>query len=122
MKPISSLLADSLNSITVNSNNKNIDTVNNGITVAEKIENIIEENDIKPEGIAKFLSEELSDEKSYGYFLILAKENKGSVLLQVLHDTKDADSRGVIRRNKAVYFMGILRKKGIKTKFKKDEK
>lgn len=65
------------------------------------------------------LGEKLSDKKSIGYYLILAKANNPASLLKALHDTMDADSRGVIRRNKAIYFMGILRKLGIQTKFKK---
>lgn len=118
MKPISSMLTSDLNSINVNSSKEDINNVNS-ITVADKVEKFFEEEDIRPEGVAQMLSEGLSDEKSYAYYLILAKENSASVLLQVLHLTKEAQSLNLIRKNKAVYFMGILKKRGIKTKFKK---
>jgi len=68
------------------------------------------------------LSEGLSDPGSLEFYKILARENNPSLLLEVLHLTKSADQQNKIRTKKPVYFLGILRKKGIVVKFKKDEK
>lgn len=121
MKPISSLLGNSLDSINVNSNDKYINTVNNSDNVNDELDKFLEEKNIKPEGIAIKLSEDLSDLKSISYYNILVKENRNKldIILDSLSLTKEADSQGKIRTNKAAYFLGILRRKGITVKFKK---
>lgn len=121
MKPFSSLLEDSLDSIKVNSNKEYIDTVNsNSNTVTDKIEKILEEEGIKPEAVAQMLAEGLSDVKSLIYYLILAKESNPPKLLEALSIVKDAEFQNKIKtKNKPAYFIGILRNWGIKVKFKK---
>lgn len=116
-----------LNSNTVDSNKRYSSTVNskdtdNSITVTDKIEKIIEEAHLKPEGIGKILSEGLGDKKSERYYILLATENPQGKLFEALSITKDADRRRLIRINKAVYFMAILKRWGLKTKFKKASK
>ncbi len=104
---------------TVNSNSKYISTVNSN-TVTGKFERFISENGIEPEGVAQLLAEGLDDTKSLSYYLILTKENSCSRLLEALSYTHDASQRKKIRCSKPVYFQGILRHWGIKTKFKKE--
>ena len=100
-------------STAVNSNN-----TDNSITVASKIKGILDQAGIKPEGVAKMLCEGLDDPKSERYYTILATENPSERLLEAMHLTKDASVRGIIKVSKAVYFQGILKKWGLKTKFK----
>lgn len=112
----------SLNSYspTVNSIDKdNLFTVNSNITTKEKIENLINEEKIKPDGIATLLSEILSDNESLRYYQLMVKEINTAILLDFAHQTQDAFKSGRIKVNKAVYFQGILRKKGYPTKFRK---
>ncbi len=123
MESIKKELLKRQNSYPVNSNKESISTVNsNSRTVGEEIENLIHERGIKPEAVAMMLSEGLSDPGSLEFYKILARENNPSLLLEVLHLTKEADQLNKIRTKKPVYFLGILRKKGIVVKFKKDEK
>ena len=105
------------NDNTVNSYKNNISTVNSK-TLAEKIDDLLEEEKTTPEGIAKVLSEQLDDIKSESYYIILANENRQGRLFEALSITKDAYNRGIIKTNKAVYFQGILKRWGLKTKFK----
>lgn len=123
MDNIKKELKERFNVITVNDNKEDIDNVNSN-TLEGKINKLLEEHNTKPEGVGIKLSEDLSDSKSVEYFTILVKANieKLHILFEALAITKDADRRGVIRKTKAVYFIGILRKLGLKTKFKKDEK
>lgn len=100
----------------VNSYKKNLPTVNS-ITVKDKISSFLEENEIQPEGVAVTLAEKLDDMKSKDYYILLAKENPPDVLLRALSFTLDADRRGKIRTKKAIYFIGILKRWGVKTKF-----
>ena len=116
---------DILEEKTVNSIKKDSSTVNsrtdNCLTVTDKIEKLLEDARISPEGIGKALSEGLDDLKSERYYIILATENPQARLFEALSITKDADRRGVIRTNKAIYFLAILRRWKLKTKFKKTE-
>lgn len=110
---------------TVNSNKKNITTVDsltvNSITVIGKIEALLDDEKITPEGVGKMLCEGLDDLKSERYYTILASENSQGKLFEALSITKDAYRRGVIRTTKAIYFQAILRRWKLKTKFKKTE-
>jgi hypothetical protein len=118
------MLKDLLDEKTVNGYKKDSTTVNskdtdNSLTVADKIEEIIEEARITPEGMGKQFSEDLDDLNSERYYTLLATENPQGRLFEALSITKDADRRGVIRTKKAIYFLAILRRWGLKTKFKK---
>lgn len=107
---------------TVNSNNKylHLPTVNsnNSLTIEEKINAILEEEAITPEGVAIMLAEGLNDAKSKNYYILLANEHNHGKLLQALSLTKEADREGKIRTIKAIYFQAILRKWGFKIKFR----
>lgn len=118
------MIKDIVNIRTVNSNKKNTFTVNsntdNSLTVTDKIEAILDEAKITPEGVGKILSEGLDDQKSERYYTILATENPRTRLFEAFSLTKDAYHRNIIRTTKAIYFMAIIRRWGLKFKFKKD--
>jgi hypothetical protein len=103
--------------LTVNSN-KYISTVNSN-TVIDKFEKFIRDNQFEPSDIAKTLAEKLEDQKSLDYYLILTKENPIGRLLEALSYVNDADQRKKIRTTKPIYFLAILRRWGLKTKFKR---
>jgi|SRR3989344_1071188 len=121
-------VADILRGNSVNSNNSLISTVNskdksldtdNSIPVSEEIEALLKERGITPEGVAELLSEMLDDKKSLSYYLILAKEHNPGRLLEAAHITKNAYKQGKIRKTKPIYFIAILRRWELKTKFRK---
>lgn len=112
MKQINDLLP---NSYTVNSKDKSNSTVN---SLSEKIEQLIENENITPEGVAKMLCEALGDPESYDYYFLLAQNNPYPRLLEASSITKDAFIRGKIRTKRAIYFQAILRRWGLKVKFK----
>lgn len=95
--------------LTVNSNKKYI-------TVNSKTVSIKTEEDV----MALELAEKLGDKKSYNYFLLLAKHNSHNELREALSYTLMAEREGRIKTIKAVYFIGIIRKWGLRVNFKKD--
>ena len=103
----------------VNSKDKSITTVNsnNSLTVKEKIQALLDEENITPEGVAEMLAETLDDKKSLPYYIILVKEHGAPRLLEIMHYVKDVARTKVIR-SKALYFMAILKRKNLKTKFR----
>lgn len=113
---------------TVNSCKTKIETDSETVTVTrssfidkkefERIESALSGLKYRPEAIAQTLSEKLNDQDSFEYYLILAKNSPQDKLLEALSFVDDADHRGVIRTKKAIYFISILRKWGIKTNFK----
>lgn len=112
---------------TVNSIDKSLTTVNsretvNSKTKNEKINEFLDNLNIEPDGIAKLLSEYLDDSKSLEYYRILVRENSPVELLSLAHYVKEMDKIGKIHTNKPIYFQGILRRKGCKTKFKNDKR
>lgn len=109
------------NSNNVNSRNKNSNkTTVNSSTVYDQIESLLEEHNIKPEGVAIQLSEMLEDKDSVSYFELLIKEHGPAKLLEAAHITKDAATSGKIKTKKSIYFIGILKRWGLKTKFRKE--
>ena len=114
---------------TVNSNNKYLTTVNsketvdtvNSKSINEKVQDLLDEERITPEGVAQLLAEELDDLDSLGYYILLAKENIQPRLLEAMHLTLEADKLGKIRTKKAIYYQAILRNWGFKTKFRKQK-
>lgn len=109
-----------LNSLPVNSKDKSLYTVNSN-TVSKKIDEFIEQLEITPEGVAQKLAEDLGDLDSSDYYTILAKSTQPGRLLEALSYVKEAEQRGRIKTKKAIYFQGILRKWGIRTKFKEQK-
>ena len=102
---------------TVNSKKSNSKTVNS-LTVSDQVKDLISSYGLEEEGVARALAEGLGDPQSLGYFRLLANEHGGQKMLEALSFTRLAANEGVIRKKKAVYFLGILRKWGLKTKFK----
>jgi len=127
--PINETLKKKKEQLTVNSTvngHKDINNTNNSNTVKEEYEELekkadgyLNELQFHPEYIADKLSRELSDEKSKGYYLLLAKNTSPDILFEALSFTKLAHSEGNIRSTKWAYFRGILKKQNIKTKFNK---
>lgn len=112
-------------SYTVNSKEGYISSVNSSTTVnssliSEKLDEVIEDMGLEPQGIAQTIAEQLDDLKSLDYYNILVKENPVGRLWEAVSITKDMYLRGRIRTKKAIYFQAIIRRWGLKTKFKKD--
>lgn len=122
MEDISKAVKDRVNRLPVNSIDKSLDPVNsnNCLTVTEKIKTLLDEEKITPEGVAKLISEMLDDKKSEPYYILLVKEHGAPRLLEIAYYVKDIAQTKEIR-NKALYFMAILKRQGIRTKFKKEE-
>ena len=108
---------------TVNSNKDITNTVNSNTVKEEHREIEIKTNDYlneicgNPNYIADKLARELDDTKSYRYYQLLALNNDIPKLLEALSYTKMASNEGKIRTKKAVYFNGIIKNWGLKTKF-----
>lgn len=120
MEKINKLLPKStFKESTVNGSNKYINTVDSNKTVNEQIDEFIEDLNLPPDYVASKLAEDLDDKASIGYYKILAKENNAGRLFEALSYVKEAATQGKIRTKKAIYFQGILRHWGIKTKFSK---
>jgi hypothetical protein len=108
-----------LNSYTVNSNKDKLNTVNsNEKTFNEELNDLIEKHKITPEGIAQKLSEDLDDPLSIDYYLTLAKNTEAGRLLEALSIVLDVARQNKIKTKKAIYFIWILNRWGIRTKFK----
>lgn len=112
---------------TVNSKKEYIPTVNSMETVDssekatwEQIEQLLADRDITPEGFAKLLADKLDDFESEAYYVLLAKNNSQGRLSQALHLTLEIAKEGKIRTKKAIYFIAILRRWGLRTKFKEN--
>ena len=108
---------------TVNSNKDITNTVNSNTVKEEyreledKTNNYLNEICGEPNYVADKLARELEDTKSYRYYQLLATNNDIPKLLEALSYTKLAGHEGKIRIKKPVYFIGILKKWGLKTKF-----
>lgn len=118
VKKIEKVIKESFDRTTVNSRNKYLDTVN---SYRGRIHPYPDGEDTTAEGVALKLAEDLDDMKSLGLYQILAKENSSVILLDILNYTLETDRLGKIRTTKAIYFMAMLRIRGIRTKFKKDK-
>lgn len=103
---------------TVNSNNSNIKTVN---SYSSKVEKLLEEIGGNPEGIALSLAEKLDDNKSLIYYKLLAVNINSKKLFEALSITLDAERREKIRYTKPIYFIGILKKWGLQTKWREND-
>ncbi len=114
----------SVNGKTVNSKYKSLTTVNSNTVnsnVWEEVENLIQIHNIKPEGIAKHIAEQLSDEKSLHYYSLLVKEHSYEKLFEAMYLTVESWKNGKIRTSKPIYFIAILRHWGFRTNFKEDK-
>ncbi|MBT3249840.1 MAG: hypothetical protein HN846_00040 [Candidatus Pacebacteria bacterium] len=105
----------------VNDNKERLKDVNvdSGETPAEK-----EYKDLsaRNKDLANTLTRELKDKKSQRYFEIVAENNDHGLVIESLQITLSAlndISREKSVSNASSYFIGVLRTKGGKTKFKK---
>lgn len=133
-EPIKAFLDKKRNFIdTVNSckTKTEIQTVTDSVTVTEtvpsdipdrkefeRVDDALKKFTYQPKAIAQRLSEDLKDQESFDYYLLLAKNNSQDKLLEALSYTNDASNRGKIKTKKAVYFISIIRNWGLKTRFK----
>ena len=110
-----------VNRLTVNSNNKYTNSVNSisykNKDLVKKICDLIEEENLQPEGIAIRLAELLNDNHSLKYYILLVKEHNPGALFDAAYIAKEKFELGELRTSIPIYFIGILRKKGLKTKF-----
>ncbi len=118
MEKVSNLLKEKKKH-TVNVNKEYLPTVNSNKTVNEQIEDFLSRLNIKPDSLADIIATSLGDQKSIDYWKIMAKETPVGKLFEALSITKTAAREGKILSKKAVYFQGILRRWGFRTKFKK---
>ena len=110
-KTVKEKMQTTVNRITVNSKKKNI------ITVNSKVNELLEELQLEPEALAQVLADKLNDQKNIDYYILLAKNAIPTKLFEAVSITLDAERRGKIRVRKPVYFLGILRRWNIQTKF-----
>jgi len=103
------------NSNTVDSNN----TDNSKADFEQKLDDLLKEYGFDSRFKATLLAELLNDKDSIKYYEILIRENSFQELIELARYVKEMDGEGKIRTSRAIYFIGILRKKGFKTKFKK---
>lgn len=128
-EPIKTFLDNRKNFIdTVNSCKEKLNTETERVTSNSNsidedriiIQNKFQEFLYKPEALAKELAEKLDDEKSYKFYLTLARNSNQNVLLDILACTVGAYNEGRLRRPRPIYFMSILQRKGIRTKFRSE--
>ncbi|MCL4384176.1 hypothetical protein M1116_01890 [Patescibacteria group bacterium] len=108
--------------LTVNSN-KDINNTVNSYTVSSKekdsVDQLLSQFVYEPEAAAKELSTKLDDERSYRYYLLLAKNNPIDKLFEALSFVIEAENQGRIRTKKPPYFIAILKNWGLKTNFRR---
>ncbi|HEV2339443.1 MAG TPA: hypothetical protein VGT05_01605 [Patescibacteria group bacterium] len=124
MESIDKLLKNhKVNNLTVNSNSKDIPTVNSSTvysskTFEDKLDELIESEDTTKEGLAKYIAEKLDDTKSLTLHILLVKEHKSQKLLEALNFTLDAWRNHKIRTSKPIYYIAILRRWKMKVNFR----
>jgi len=109
---------NSSNGSTVNSNKDIIKTVNGN---PSKFGIYLDGNDYENDNLANDLADKLDDQNSLTFYRILAKETNHELLREVLAYVLATDREKKIKRTKAIYFMFLLKVRGVRTKFKKDE-
>ncbi|MEX0616647.1 MAG: hypothetical protein WD231_02405 [Candidatus Woykebacteria bacterium] len=105
---------------TVNSLKRNSNTVNS-ITVTDQVNHLVSSFGLEEESVAKVLAQGLSDERSLGYYRLLANNYDPQKLYEALSFTKLAATEGRLVRKRAIYFQGILKRWGYQTKFKEGQ-
>ena len=115
-----------VNSYTVNSKSKSLSTVNSKEvadqpkTLEEDIAEAMRKHNLPKEGAAMYIAELLNDSKSIKLYEILVSENKPEFLMERAHYVKEMDLQGKIwTHNRPAYYLGLLRRLGVKVKFKK---
>lgn len=93
-------------------------TTDNGLLLRKELEHVLENHQGKSDSVASFLAGLLNDMKNLAYYKILVAHTNPAFLIEIAHDVKARDLEGKIRTTRAVYFMAILKRKQIQTKFK----
>lgn len=87
-------------------------------TRLESYKKIIDAIGIEWGGVAQVLAAGLNDEHSLQYYKMLVQNTSNEVLMDALNLTETAAKEGKIKQKKVYYFLGILKKWGVQTKFK----
>lgn len=107
-----------LNSQHFNVNNVDKDILNNVSNVKTDkdvaLDNLLALYGNKPQGIAKIIAEKLNDLNNLNFHIKTAKLNSPHILFEVLSITLEADREGKIKKSRAQYYIGVLKRKGIK--------
>ena len=103
-------------SLTVNSN-KTVNSNNNTLTTVNGIDDWLEKCGTSRDGVANKLAEDLGDSRSIKYYQALTHNHDPRRLLDALAIVKSAKESGKIIKHAPVYFQGILKNWGLKTKF-----
>lgn len=114
---------------TVNSSEESLSTVNgeetvdgeSEKTVSKEIEEVLRKHNMEAEDVAMYLAGLLNDTASTDYYAILVNNNNPAKLLELGHYVRDLRNQGKIRVKPAIYFQAILKKMGIRTKFKRTD-
>ncbi|KKP63809.1 MAG: hypothetical protein UR61_C0063G0002 [candidate division WS6 bacterium GW2011_GWE1_34_7] len=87
-------------------------------TVYKKLDSLLKEIPLEVDFVAGKLASELDDMKSIGLYKILAREYESALLFEYLSCTNKAFKDGKVWTSKAIYFLGILKKKGLRVRFR----
>ena len=119
MDSVSSFMNESSYKERFSKDNVNVNKdIKDNVNVEEGgIEEVMRQLEGKPEYIAEHLSAKLGDSDSKRMYLILAQDNKPGLLLESLSIALAAQRNGKVS-SLARYFMGVLRRKGVKIKYK----
>ncbi len=108
--PVNSSKGDkpTVNSNTVNCSDKNF---------TQKLEDLLQEENLDSEGKALLFAQELDDKKSLAWYKLLIREHDNTKLFEALSYVKHAYREGKIKTTRAHYFRGILIRWKFKVKF-----
>ena len=113
---IGDVKSTTLNNVNVGNVDKDINTNVNNVTSNEEkqISDLIYEYKDKPEAIAKYIAEKLSDTQNLNFHLKTVRLNNPQILLEALAIVLTAQREGKVRSTPAKYYVGILRIKGVR--------
>lgn len=100
--------------------NNNVNNVNKDISNnvnADKdilLEELLRLYNDKPNAIALTIAEKLGDKKNLNFYIKLVKANNPHKLFEILSITLEAYSLGQINSTRAKYFVGVLKRKGVR--------
>ena len=119
MKPIGNVIKSMSKQKKQTTSTSNTSKQVNKSTSTSNTSNYVSDKTESSKHIGKQLAEGLDAVDWLNYYVILAHENNHQRLMQALSITKEADEQGIIRIEKSVYFLAILKRWKLKTKFKK---
>jgi len=102
--------------VNVNNVDKYINTNVNNVTSNEEkqLVELLNEVKHKPEALAQIIAEKLSDTKNLNFHIKTAKLNNSQILFEALALVLEAKQNGMVRTTPARYYVGILKRKGVR--------